>query len=119
MRSGERFAEALQRGRSHHRVAQPIDAAHEYAARVERAGGRRSCHDPAPGFRIVGAASDLTTGALGPESGGWGPGEGRWGGDAHGGRRDACPTIVWFPTSMHPEPIGRVAMDSRFEGPVH
>src|ERR1035441_3773536 len=29
-------------------------------------------HDPAPGFGIAGAASDLTAGSLAPESGSWG-----------------------------------------------
>ena len=44
VRIGQGFAEALQRGGGHNRVAEPIDAAHEDAARLADGSWRMDWH---------------------------------------------------------------------------
>ena len=100
VRIGQRLAEALQRGRGHDGVAEPVDAADEDAARLGRrmADGRhRACaRSPTRHPRCRRTA---------PRAG-----------PADGGLRTAG--FEWLPAVVHPEPVGRVAADGGFEGAV-
>ena len=102
---GKPLAQALQRGRGHHGVAEPIDAAHQDAARMEDRGWKMAGCGTVFHFLYSILHCRLFDG-IGFRAGDW------WSGTS-------IFSFPGFPPVVHPEPVGRVAANGGFEGAVH